>query len=173
MTPPTDNLTLDDLCQDATRLLQKNGLLDAQKDGRVTDAPDPRTVRYYQGLNLVDRPRILDREARYGWKQVLQVLAIKALQHIGLPLAQIQNRLIGRSEAELEAVLRGVTERPQPRHPAVKSVTWKEIVIEPGLRLMVEEGWSFATDPDATVARLRAVLAALSASNGGTAHEAR
>jgi DNA-binding transcriptional MerR regulator len=173
MTPPTDNLTLDDLCQDATRLLQKNGLLDAQPDGRVTGAPDPRTVRYYGTLGLVDRPTIVDREARYGWKHVLQVLAIKALQHQGRPLSQIQGLLYGRKEAELEAVLRGVTERPQPRHPAVKSVSWKEVVIEPGLRLMVEEGWSFATDPDATVARLRAALAALSASNGGNAHEAR
>ncbi len=172
MTPPTDDLTLDTLCQDATRLLQKHALLDAQKDGRVTDAPDPRTVRYYQGLGLVDRPRIVDREARYGWKQVLQVLAIKALQHLGLPLGQIQNRLTGRSEAELESVLRGVTERPQPRKPAVKSVALREVVLEPGLRLLVEDGWT-ASDPETLVARFRAALTALSSSDGGPDHAAR
>ena len=167
MTPPTDDLTLDDLCQDATRLLQKNGLLDAQTDGRVSDAPDARTVRYYTTMGLVDRPRIVDREARYGWRQVLQVLTIKALQHQGRPLLQIQKLLYGRSEAELEAVLRGVTERPQPRRPAVKTVTVREVVLEPGLRLLVEDGFA-ASDADSLVARFRAAVAALSASNGGS-----
>ncbi|MEK7467102.1 MAG: MerR family transcriptional regulator [Planctomycetota bacterium] len=167
MTPPTDDLTLDSLCEDATRLLKKHGLLDTQPDGRVSDAPDARTVRYYTTMGLVDRPRIVDREARYGWRQVLQVLAIKALQHQGRPLAQIQGLLYGRSEAELESVLRGVTERPQPRRPAVKTVTVREVVLEPGLRLLVEEGWA-ASDADSLVARFRAAVAALSASNGGS-----
>lgn len=160
MTPPNDDLTLDDLCRDASELLRKHGLLGAQADGRVTDAPDPRTVRYYATLGLVDRPRIVDREARYGWRQVLQVLAIKALQHIGLPLAQIQNRLTGRSEAELESILRGVTERPQPRKPSVKSVTLREVALEPGLRLLVEDGWTPA-DTESLVSRFRTALAAL------------
>lgn len=167
MSPPTDDLSLDTLCQDASRLLQKHGLLDAQPDGRVTDAPDARTVRYYTTLGLVDRPRIVDREARYGWKQVLQVLAIKALQHTGRPLAQIQGLLYGRTEAELESILRGVTERPQPRRPAVKAVTWKEIAIDPGLRIMVEDGWTPAADADALIAKIRAALAAVSATTGG------
>lgn len=166
MSPETENLTLDDLCRDVSRLLEKHGLLTPQRDGRVTDQPDPRTVRYYTTLGLIERPRIVDREARYGWRQVLQLLAVKALQHEGASLSYIQNRLFGRSDQELEQMLRAVTERPRPR--PVRTVTWREVTVEPGLKLMVEDGWT-AGDVEAALNKIRAALAALSdGPNGGS-----
>jgi DNA-binding transcriptional MerR regulator len=167
---PLENLTLDDLCADVTRLLQKHRLLDRQQDGRVSSAPDARTVRYYQQLGLVDSPRIVDREARYGWRQVLQLLAVKALQQMGLPLAQIQKRLIARTDAELEQVLRALAEDRNVRPKPPQTVAWREVVLEPGVRLMVEDGWSAPKDTEALARRIAATLAALSNApqNGGT-----
>lgn len=85
--------------------LRGRGLLGAQKDGRVADAPDARTIRYYQTLGLVDRPLASGREVRYTARHALQVVAIKALQARGVPLAEVQRRLYGRSDAELAAVV--------------------------------------------------------------------
>ena len=164
MTPAIDSLTLDDLCRDATRLLRQHHLLDTQPDGRVTAAPDPRTIRYYTTLGLLDRPRIVDREARYGWRQVLQLLAIKTLQHDGHGLAAIQQRLYGLTEAELEAILRAIQER-KPEPPST-AVLWREITVEPGLKVTVQDGWT-PGDPDALISKIRAALAALSSANGG------
>jgi DNA-binding transcriptional MerR regulator len=81
--------------------LRRAGLLRLQGDGRVSAAPDARTVRYYATLGLIDRPEFEGRVARYGKKQLLQLVAIKALQTDGLGLSNIQSRLYGRSEREL------------------------------------------------------------------------
>ncbi|MBI2921732.1 MAG: MerR family transcriptional regulator [Planctomycetes bacterium] len=163
MTPkPLEDLTLDDLCRDVTRLLRQHGLLETQPDGRVNEEPNARMVRYYSTLGLLDRPRIVDREARYGWKQVLQLLAIKALQQHGYGLSEIQPRLIGLAEADLEAILRAVSDEHRARPAAVPAVTWREIAVQPGLRIQVEDGWSAPADPEALLQKIRAALAALS-----------
>jgi DNA-binding transcriptional MerR regulator len=153
-------MKIEELADQVARVLAQYGLED-QPDGRVSDVPDPRTVRYYTTLGLLDRPKIVDREASYSRRHVLQLAAIKALQTTSLSLAQIQERLYGRSDAELEAVVEAVgKERPRPS--VLKSVTWREITLEPGLKLWVEEGWSPRADPAALVDRLRAALSALS-----------
>jgi DNA-binding transcriptional MerR regulator len=162
----SDLITLEELCGRVERRLAEMGLLDAQGDGRVSAAPDARTVRYYGTLGLVDRPRIVDREARYGGRQVLQVVAVKALQALGLPLAEVQARLYGRSNPELETLLRGVAEERRGRTPPLRALTWREVALEPGLKLMVEESWSPRTSREALEDRIRAALAALAA-NGG------
>jgi DNA-binding transcriptional MerR regulator len=153
-------LTLDELVDESTRLLTGRGLLEAQADGRVSGAPDARTVRYYGTLGLVDRPAYEGREARYGRRHVLQVIAIKILQSLGLPLAEVQARLYGKSNAELEALLKSAGEAPARR--TVPVVVWREVTIEPGLKVMVEQGWM----PKGDVAQK--VRAALEAMTGGT-----
>src|SRR5256885_15960856 len=94
-------LSLDELSSEVAIQLAELGLLGAAADARVSAAPDARTVRYYTTLGLLDRPRIENRQARYGERHVLQLLAIKALQAFDLPLAGIQQRLYARSDAEL------------------------------------------------------------------------
>jgi DNA-binding transcriptional MerR regulator len=78
-------------------------------DGRVTGVPDPRLIRWYTTIGLLDRPTIAaGRVARYGSRHLLQVVAVKRLQAQGMPLAQIQARLAGATDDQL----RGVADLP-------------------------------------------------------------
>src|SRR6266540_1023172 len=84
---------------------------DGQASGRVRDVPDPRAIRYYTTLGLVDRP--IARHGStvlYGPRHLLQLVAIKKLQARGLPLARIQVELAGATDQQLQrvATLQGV-----------------------------------------------------------------
>lgn len=153
-------MTLEELCLEVGRELDRRGL-GRQPDGRVLPAPDARTVRYYQTYGLLDRPSREGREARYGERHRLQLLAIKAFQAAGLGLAEIQRRVYGCSNLELETLLQSV-ERP----PEVQPVVWREVTLEPGLKLMVEQSWSPGRSPADLENRVKAVLAALTAQGG-------
>lgn len=77
------------------------------RSGRVRDLPDARTIRWYQTLGMVDRPAAFrGRTALYGRRHVLQLAAIKRLQAGGVPLADIQRALAGRTDAELARAAR-------------------------------------------------------------------
>jgi DNA-binding transcriptional MerR regulator len=77
-----------------------------QTNGQVSAVPDGRTLRYYATLGLLDRPiEVRGRRAYYGERHVLQAVAIKALQAQGIALGEIQQRLTGRSDDELRAVV--------------------------------------------------------------------
>jgi DNA-binding transcriptional MerR regulator len=167
MKNPDAALTLDELSLEVSRLLEEKALLEAQADGRVAAAPDARTVRYYGTLGLVDRPAIVEREARYGRRHVLQLVAIKALQARGLPLAEIQARLYGRSNSELETLLSAVSQE-RPRPAGIRALRWREVTVEPGLKVMVEDGWAPRSSSAALEERIRAALAALTTPEGGS-----
>src|SRR5579862_7218103 len=78
-----------------------------QVSGRVRDIPDRRTIRYYTTLGLIDRPAAMrGRTALYGWRHLLQLVAIKRLQANHLTLAEIQRRLVGLTDAALRQVAR-------------------------------------------------------------------
>ncbi len=71
-----------------------------QANGRVREVPDQRTIRYYTTLGLIDRPaEMRGRTALYGVRHLLQLVAIKRLQTHGLSLAEIQTRVVGRTDA--------------------------------------------------------------------------
>ena len=167
MKNPEPTLTLEELSIEVARLLEEKALLAAQADGRVAAAPDARTVRYYGTLGLVDRPSIVEREARYGRRHVLQLVAVKALQARGLPLAEIQARLYGRSNSELETLLSAVSQ-DRPRPAGVRPVRWREVTVEPGLKVLAEDGWAPGLSPEALEERIRAALAALTTPEGGS-----
>ena len=162
-----DAMSLEELAAQVQRKLIEQNLIDAQADGRVGAAPDGRTVRYYGTLGLVDRPALVNREARYTRRHLLQLTAIKALQAQGLSLAGIQERLYGRSNSELENLLSSVAST-RPRRVAVRPVRWREVTIEPGLKIMVEDDWSPRMSPAALEERFREALSALARTEGGT-----
>jgi DNA-binding transcriptional MerR regulator len=153
------SLSLTELSDEVAAALSRLGLLGAAPDARVSPAPDARTVRYYTTLGLLDRPDIVGRQARYGQRHVLQLLAIKGLQVRSLPLAEIQERLYGRSDAELEALIEALgREAAGTPAPAIVATRVRELIVEPGLRLLVEEGYR----PDSGVeTKIRAALDAL------------
>jgi DNA-binding transcriptional MerR regulator len=167
MMKPEPAMSLDELTSEAGRRLEDMGLLQAQADGRVAAAPDARTVRYYGTLGLVDRPGIVEREARYGRRHLLQLVAVKALQARGLPLADVQARLYGCSNSELENLLKAVAQE-RPPTPAQTPLRWRELTVEPGLKIMVEDGWVSRLSPAALEERIRAALAALNTPEGGS-----
>lgn len=95
--------TLTELVGIAARALAAEGV--RVDSGRVADVPNERLVRWYSTIGLVDRPAIgQGRTARYGERQLAQVVAVKRLQAQGLPLVEIQQRLIGAPDAELRRV---------------------------------------------------------------------
>jgi hypothetical protein len=90
--------TLDELVDRATRALADVRVA----NGRVTEVPDARLVRWYATRGLVDRPAPgPGRAARYGVRHLLQLVAVKRLQAQGLPLVEIQRRLTGATDPVL------------------------------------------------------------------------
>lgn len=72
---------------------------------RVRWEPNERLIRYYTTLGLLDSPaEMRGRTALYGTHHLLQLMAIKGLQAEGLSLKEIQARLPGMPEGELEGV---------------------------------------------------------------------
>lgn len=154
-------MNLEELSAEVERELTVRRLKSVQQDGRVSKVPDSRTIRYYTTLGLLDRPLVNGRQGQYSRRHLLQLLAIKALQAANLPLAEIQARLYGRSDQELEAIVASVEVQQSEK---VKVVGWQEVVIEPGLRLMVEKGWTPSTSIDDLKERVGIALAMLSKS---------
>lgn len=153
--------SLHELSEEAAGLLRRTGLAAVQPDGRVSAAPDARTVRYYTTLGLLDRPAIEGRIAHYGKKHLLQLVAIKALQAKGLGLAEIQERLYGRGEAELQTLADQLVARAaqiEPPTPLVRRMV--EVALAPGMKLVVEDGWE-PSDPGPLKQQVLAALAAI------------
>jgi len=161
-----ESLSIEALSSRVETMLRERGLLEAQADGRVSQAPDARTIRYYGTLGLVDRPQIQDREARYTRRHALQLAAIKALQAQGLPLSEVQSRLYGRSNSELENLLETASKERRQAPAEVRPLRWVELSLEPGVKVMIEEGWSPGASRAALVDRFSAALAALEEHGG-------
>lgn len=158
-------LTLDELSAEVGKELEQRKLVVNQPDHRVSATPDARTIRYYTTLGLLDRPSIKGRQARYSKRHVVQLVAIKALQLTQLPLSEIQTFLYGLSDAELETVISSVVaslpKLQKSKSDPVRPTVWREIVIEPGLKLLAEENWKPTGDQSTIQNKILAALAAL------------
>ena len=146
--------------------------LRAQADERVRQAPDERTVRYYQTVGVLDRPLRYDgRVAVYGYRHLLQVVAVKALQGEGLSLAQVQAALAGTETSALEqavseamgasaalATLRKPPPAAEPESPGAGICTTPKprplltSALAPGVWLTVDP--ANVSDPEALMASL-------------------
>jgi DNA-binding transcriptional MerR regulator len=156
-------LTIDELSNEIVRLLKVNNIYATHQDNRVSAAPDMRTIRYYSSLGLIDRPTIQGRNAKYGRRHVLQLLAIKTLQGTSVALSEIQERLYGLSEAELESVISSYAADENSTGPhvykeSIRTVLWREIVIEPGLKVLAEDSWIGETDQAVLESKIRAAI---------------
>ncbi len=92
---------------------------DGVASGRVRSIPNERALRYYTTIGLLDRPaEMRGRTAYYGWRHLLQVVAVKRLQAAGLNLVDIQQRLTGRPLAALAAMAQ------LPANPSQADLEW-------------------------------------------------
>ncbi len=88
-----------------------------------------RTVRYYVQMGLVDRPEGETRAARYGTRQLEQLLLIKKWTAAGVALERI-NELLHGEPAPIPARPRAVGSVEVCSH--LKVADGIEVVIEPG-----------------------------------------
>ncbi len=80
------------------------GFISHSGSKRVRWNPNPRLIRYYASLGLLDRPfGVRGHTVYYGPRHLLQLLAVKALQSEGEPLGLIQQRLQGMSDEGLRS----------------------------------------------------------------------
>jgi DNA-binding transcriptional MerR regulator len=95
---------LSELARAVREILQ--GARAAPSDGRVAAYPDERTLRYYQSTGIIQGPaRYEGRSAVYGYRHLLQAVAVKLLQAQGLSLAQIQRAIANAAQSEIEAAV--------------------------------------------------------------------
>src|SRR5262249_19845805 len=113
--------TLDELGAQVAQALADG--YDKPANGQVRAVPDRRTIRYYTTLGLIDRPaEMRGRTAFYGRRHLLQLVAIKRLQARGISLQEVQQHMLGLSDAALRRLARidaesAAAERT-PRPPA-------------------------------------------------------
>ena len=103
----------------------------SQTKYRVTEMPSERTIRFYTANKLVDKPVAKDgSHARYGYRQLLQVMAIKYLQSQYLPLVKIRSLIGNISNRDLELLI-----------PEITAVTAAHRGIARADRLVVEDSF--------------------------------
>ena len=93
-----------ELVAQAARML---GLVAPVQDrGTVTEVPDDRTVRYYLNKGLIS-PAEEKRgtSSVFGYRHLLQLLAVKKLQSENLPIRKIRDLVPGRDERDLERLI--------------------------------------------------------------------
>lgn len=80
----------------------------APANGQAGEKITERNIRYYRSRGLLDAPGgdEIGRKRGFTEKHLLQLKAIRLLQARGLPLEQIQQRILGRSAEELRALER-------------------------------------------------------------------
>lgn len=97
---------------------------DGARNGQVRDVPDARTIRYYASLGLLDAPaEMRGRTAFYSRRHLLQVVAVKRLQAAGKALVEVQQQLVGLTDAALEVIAK----LPADIAPPVAEESLKEV----------------------------------------------
>ena len=126
-------------------------------DERISLTPDARTVRYYQSLGILARPvRYQGRSAIYGYRTLLQLVAVKLLQAQGHSLAQVQSSIAAASVSELEqAVLPNLNGESRAAETQA-SIRWETFEIAPGVLISIDP--RRVTSPEATASLLATFL---------------
>jgi DNA-binding transcriptional MerR regulator len=99
----------------------------------------PRTIRYYSHRGLLPSPSGAGRGSRYGPGHLARLQYIKRLQAQGLPLAEIEARLLPLSDHEVEALV-GVAD--PPRRSGTSALTYVRAVLGETEQPTASEGGS-------------------------------
>ena len=121
-----EDLSIDDLVHLAAEIVPQ--IVAGQSKHKVTEVPDARTIRYYIQEGLVDRPGgSAGPAAVYGYRHLLQIVAIKALQSEFVPIREIKRSIGSLSQKKLEARLEEwAARRPREASPldALQEQVW-------------------------------------------------
>lgn len=154
------------LAAHATALVDAAGLRPTNASARA--APSARAVRFYVANGLLDRPEGTGTAATYGYRHLLQLLAIKVRQREGRTLEFIKAELRDLAGDQLERRV------AQSLAPALvvgadtaalttdddAPATWRRLPVADGIELHVRDD-SPAARGDALLAMREAVRAAL------------
>lgn len=154
------------LAAHATALVDAAGFRPTNTSARA--APSARAIRFYVAQRLLDRPEGAGTTATYGYRHLLQLLAIKIRQREGQTLEVIKKELAGISGEQLErrvatalapALSHNADLTPQ-KDEAQPIAEWRRVQVADGIELHVRTDAAGARD-DAVVAMREAIRAAL------------
>ena len=131
-------------------------------------APSMRSVRFYVSIGLLDRPEGAGTAATYGYKHLLQLLAIKIRQREGQTLDVIKHEmkdvtgdaLERRVATALAASLGAIAPAGTPVDDAGDSAAWRRTIVAEGVEVHVRADLAAARD-DVLVGIREAVRSAL------------
>lgn len=117
---------------------------------------NPRLIRHYTTVGVVDRPLRAGREARYTYRHFLQVLVVRRLLAEGYSTHAMLPVTTEKQNAELEALLEGgihltveianpalaYLQTPQAV-PTPKVATLNRLEVLPGLEVQIREDFSY------------------------------
>ena len=155
------------LAAHVTALVDAAGLRPTNASARA--APSARAVRFYVSNGLLDRPEGTGTAATYGYRHLLQLLAIKIRQREGQTLESIKREMREVSGDSLErrvatslapALLGAGDGAGQGPRRDDGPATWRRLSVADGIELHVRED-SPAAREDALAAMREAVRAAL------------
>ena len=120
---PASGWSLDELVAAANALLPEFLPATEQRSGsagKVREEVNARLIRHYASLGLVDENVREGREARYGFRHLLQLLLVRRFLIEGYPAAVIAKLIANKTDAELRALLQGGTSvSVTPANPAL------------------------------------------------------
>ncbi len=154
------------LAAHVTGLVDAAGMRPTNASARA--APSARSVRFYVANGLLDRPEGTGTAATYGYRHLLQLLAIKIRQREGRTLEYIKQEL---RDVAGDALERRVAQSLAPALGVGADTTaltrdddgpsaWRRLPVADGIELHVRDDSPAARD-DALVAMREAVRAAL------------
>lgn len=153
------------LAAHATALVDAAGFRPTNTSARA--APSARAIRFYVAQKLLDRPDGAGTTATYGYRHLLQLLAIKIRQREGQTLEIIKKELAGvggdmleRRVATALAPALAVGADVAVKHDGDLPGEWRRIAVADGIELHVRRDLGASRD-DALVAMREAVRAAL------------
>lgn len=139
------------LAAHAASLAEAAGVRPTNTSARAT--PSARAIRFYVAQGLLDRPEGAGTAATYGYRHLIQLLAIKIRQREGQTLDTIKQEL---REVTGDALERRVAQALQPaltldgntphRVPNETPTAWRRVVVADGIEVSVREGTAAARD---------------------------
>ena len=108
-----------ELTEQTARIVEQ--IAPVQERGTVSEVPDERTIRYYLAEGLLSPAEEKQGTSSvFGYRHLLQLLAVKKLQAENFPIRKIRELVFERKERDLERLLGIGTEAVGARNEAIR-----------------------------------------------------